>query len=56
MGMLGTTQSLTAMKHIKRWHYAVVLLGLIILCHSCRNDEGDSEFETLTPTETEQQQ
>jgi hypothetical protein len=56
MGMLGTTQILTAMKHIKRWHYAVVLLGLIILCHSCRNDEGDGEFETLTPAETEQQQ
>jgi hypothetical protein len=56
MGMLGTTQILTTMKQIKRWHYAVVLLGLIILCHSCRNDEGDAEFDTLTPTETEQQQ
>ncbi len=43
------------MKHIKRWHYAAVLLGLIIFCHSCRNDEGDPEFDTLTPTETQQE-
>lgn len=34
----------------------MVLLGLIIFCHSCRNDEGSPEFDTLTPTETEQQQ
>lgn len=42
------------MKPLKRWHYAAILLGLIILCSSCRNDEGDSEFDTLNPVENEQ--
>ncbi len=41
-------------KRLRKWHYAVILLGLIILCQSCRNDEGDTEFDTLTPVETQE--
>jgi hypothetical protein len=40
---------------MKRWHYAAILLGLLIWCSSCRNDEGEAEFETLNPVENEQQ-
>lgn len=41
-------------KRLKKWHYAAILIGLIVLCHSCRNDEGDSEFDTLNPVEQQQ--
>jgi hypothetical protein len=41
-------------KPLKKWHYAAILLGLIILCQSCRNDEGDTEFDTLTPVEKQE--
>jgi hypothetical protein len=40
---------------MKRWHYAAILLGLLIWCSSCTNEEGEAEFETLNPVENEQQ-
>ncbi|MDM9631029.1 hypothetical protein [Robiginitalea aurantiaca] len=40
---------------MKRWHYAAILLGLLIWFSSCRNDEGDPEFETLNPVENTDQ-